>query len=547
MAIRELLQYVQDAYAALTQLSMIIVDDDGNPVTKVSNLTELAELVLFVAQKEGTTFFCPRELSIESWQRPILAPVGCLGMKSILAPIFVEGKAEYWVWSGVLIEEETKWLVREQSMVDDKWAAVIAQAAVLPAGAVEAKLRDIERMAAICGELIRGERCKQRYHAYGKPLEAALADHPLAYDAGRLLARLQELDPRLDVALYIERRPQACVVVAANGEKAERLKGRTIDPLFPPLVAWDGPFHPIYFQEAALDPRFSFFVRHDIRPKMLIAYPAVYEQTLEGWAIVASETALSPAEELLPLGHMLVQHWLLLTRCAEASAKTDRHLMRLSMLMEIGRAMRVVQNEEEIVRMMVEFAVELAYGEFVCAVWCCDDRTTVIHEGALTASAASGYREEVRRRYGRGEKAKNQAPTLVPIGDKTVMEVPFFVRDRHYGVLAVHIRQPAEAKEAEVYIAALAAIGALMMQGAVYQDDEGIIDIDMLSEQLTAREMDVLELLIQGCSNREISERLFISVHTVKNHITNIFQKIGVNDRSQLIALVYQLNHRRRR
>jgi DNA-binding CsgD family transcriptional regulator len=55
----------------------------------------------------------------------------------------------------------------------------------------------------------------------------------------------------------------------------------------------------------------------------------------------------------------------------------------------------------------------------------------------------------------------------------------------------------------------------------------------------------VLELLVQGCSNREISERLFISVHTVKNHITNIFQKIGVNDRSQLIALVYQLSHRR--
>ncbi|MGZ0084409.1 PocR ligand-binding domain-containing protein [Caldibacillus thermoamylovorans] len=78
MAIRELLQYVQDAYAALTQLSMIIVDDDGNPVTKVSNLTELAELVLFVAQKEEATFFRPLELSAEGWQRPMLAPVGCL-------------------------------------------------------------------------------------------------------------------------------------------------------------------------------------------------------------------------------------------------------------------------------------------------------------------------------------------------------------------------------------------------------------------------------------------------------------------------------------
>ncbi len=94
---------------------------------------------------------------------------------------------------------------------------------------------------------------------------------------------------------------------------------------------------------------------------------------------------------------------------------------------------------------------------------------------------------------------------------------------------------------------ALAAIGAMMISGKSHSGNDGTVNIDMLSEQLTAREMDVLELLIQGCSNREISERLFISVHTVKNHITNIFQKIGVNDRSQLIALVYQLNHRRQR
>ncbi|WP_374718812.1 LuxR C-terminal-related transcriptional regulator [Parageobacillus toebii] len=42
-----------------------------------------------------------------------------------------------------------------------------------------------------------------------------------------------------------------------------------------------------------------------------------------------------------------------------------------------------------------------------------------------------------------------------------------------------------------------------------------------------------------------MEDLLFIRIHTVKNHITNIFQKIGVNDRSQLIALVYQLNNRK--
>ncbi len=158
MAIRDLLQYIQDAYAALTELSMIIVDDHGTPVTKVSNMTELAELVLFAAKREAPSFFCPRELVIDGWQRPAVVPVGRFGMKSIVAPVFVDGKAEYWIWAGVLIEEETKWLICEQPLADaEEWAAAIEQAVALPARAVEAKLKDIEKMAAICGELISGD------------------------------------------------------------------------------------------------------------------------------------------------------------------------------------------------------------------------------------------------------------------------------------------------------------------------------------------------------------------------------------------------------
>ncbi len=103
MVIRESLQYIQDAYAALTELSMLIVDDHGAPVTKVSNMTELAELVLFAAEKEAPSFFCPRELVIDGWQRPSVVPVGRFGMKSIVAPVFVDEKAEYWIWAGVFI------------------------------------------------------------------------------------------------------------------------------------------------------------------------------------------------------------------------------------------------------------------------------------------------------------------------------------------------------------------------------------------------------------------------------------------------------------
>lgn len=52
-------------------------------------------------------------------------------------------------------------------------------------------------------------------------------------------------------------------------------------------------------------------------------------------------------------------------------------------------------------------------------------------------------------------------------------------------------------------------------------------------ECLTKRELDVLRLISEGCSNKKISDELTISERTVKNHISHIFRKIDVEDRTQ--------------
>ncbi len=62
------------------------------------------------------------------------------------------------------------------------------------------------------------------------------------------------------------------------------------------------------------------------------------------------------------------------------------------------------------------------------------------------------------------------------------------------------------------------------------------------SERLTARELDVLRCIARGFNNQEISQALFVSEKTVKNHLTNIFRKINVNDRTQ--ALIYVLKNK---
>ena len=74
--------------------------------------------------------------------------------------------------------------------------------------------------------------------------------------------------------------------------------------------------------------------------------------------------------------------------------------------------------------------------------------------------------------------------------------------------------------------------GATEIQGDIF-----------LSLKLSAREKEVLNHVLQGCSNKEIAQLLHISDHTVKNHMTHILSKLDVSDRSQAIAKIYQMGY----
>ena len=62
----------------------------------------------------------------------------------------------------------------------------------------------------------------------------------------------------------------------------------------------------------------------------------------------------------------------------------------------------------------------------------------------------------------------------------------------------------------------------------------------LVTAKLTERELDILRLIARGLSNTDISERLYLSEGTIRNHVSSILAKLGVSDRTQAAVIAIQ-------
>ena len=60
---------------------------------------------------------------------------------------------------------------------------------------------------------------------------------------------------------------------------------------------------------------------------------------------------------------------------------------------------------------------------------------------------------------------------------------------------------------------------------------------EALAEPLTERELQILRLLTDGLSNKDVGERLYLSPDTVKSHLVNVYRKLGVESRAHAVAV----------
>lgn len=91
-----------------------------------------------------------------------------------------------------------------------------------------------------------------------------------------------------------------------------------------------------------------------------------------------------------------------------------------------------------------------------------------------------------------------------------------------------------------VILLSLAIIGLILYFGEfrfeykIDKNTKDLIEIDKSSlDCLSNTELNILKLVSEGKTNQEIADNLFISVHTVKKHISNIFKKLNIKSRNE--------------
>lgn len=211
----------------------------------------------------------------------------------------------------------------------------------------------------------------------------------------------------------------------------------------------------------------------------------------------------------------LAEHWLPRLRqtyCLDEAAAPPPFFHALPVLIELVYARLLWQRGE---RVACESCLRELLGKLQRSGDLLQQQTTLVH---LIRLLYLEKRSAEAEQYLRQLLSLAEPDGLIGVFDPLLQQAPA-------GLLDALNRAPASALRDRL-------LGLL----PVVASADGQLQIVGMREPLSTRELDVLRLIAQGCSNQQISEALYISLHTVKSHARRINHKLGVARRTQAVA-----------
>nr|WP_306465169.1 response regulator transcription factor [Anoxybacillus caldiproteolyticus] len=547
-----MLQNVQEAYASLIGLPLIMIDSAYTSLTSVSNADEFSELIMFSESKDL------QKMLAEQWEdylqltSPTVIDLVFPGAKGIITPVIVEEQVYCFILAGPFIITGSHLETRRGAGDKERWNRSIMSASKCSLLDIQARVRVLEKMSHVCARLVEGEKRNKRYLHCLRSLHEAVGyyEKQQTLHITSYLRIFCQFHPYIHFAAYAKRIDEKRFVIEdITTEQSDKKWLGTIYTTDHPIMKYlVERREPLYLENVSAKFEFADWMNKENELKTLFIYPLTQNDSISGAIFVGSKAKARFGQEIKESGHLLAKlfEMFLSYQYNQCNRNEKRYLSALESLNDMCKVMNMMNNVDEILHMAAHLALEFAQSDFSAIFLNHPNERKVI-----TDTANSSYRQfhhyydTVWSRYFQQQQDFSSAsPNVYKTGFGIMMEFPFYIHKHIQGVLAVHVIQTKPLKEIEAYLSLLTTMLTFILQRVMQPEERGLsIQKSFFSELLTSREMDVLKYIVQGYSNREIAEKLYISVHTVKNHITNIFQKLGVTDRSQVIAMVYQLNY----
>jgi DNA-binding CsgD family transcriptional regulator/ligand-binding sensor protein len=467
------LKDIQDAYASLANLTMVIIDPEGKRLTDASFRDDFSKKIF--ARKGARKFFIDAVGPLGTIKTPILLD-SISGAKCILAPIYVNHKLVYYLFAGYILEQASRsFVTRYIETHKDEPEELLPALNLIPECTEEEKREKLE-LVTKCSNIISDylnlqdekTRNTKKLSVVQQSLELIRKDGMIADSLMRDILSTNFQYDFIGLALESKGGTGDYVVDFIEGRGTEPLKGHR-------FVLGEGFLgHTIAIEQFQLwknigtDPRKHLFTKKDMKIKSLFCIPVYGDHQVKGVYFGGSyEMELTEKETR---EHANLKSAILSILMTTKNLRTDlqNHLMELSTFNEIFRVITSVEDIKRVLYILVDISINVIRGPFSCIVSMPADRHSKVEivSRGLTPEEINNYGSDVARRMSRLNP--DQLDISHPDTHKTswgekVLEFPLVFHGRLYGVLCVGCPPKSEPDHYESFLSSLAVAGSISL------------------------------------------------------------------------------------
>ncbi|OLO26148.1 hypothetical protein BTR23_24135 [Alkalihalophilus pseudofirmus] len=483
------LQDIQDAYATLSELTVVITDVEGNEVTNVSGYNPLSKIAFekWITKEVYQT----RIESLAEIQNPSVY-VNHIGLKIIVSPIQVSRVPKYFVFAGALIRESTRSLVKQYIQKNyqnlEGVLDAIEQTPELSDEEVKSKLKVIQKLTQVVETYLTQQNDKQYNNQKATFIQQSLESvRTGSATSCSFIKELFSLHCDIDfIGLAVENETEHYTIDTIYGDYTDSLKGHIFligEGFLGHTIATQ---HFQFWQNVENDPRSHFFKRNKLHPKSLFCVPIYGGEQIIG--ILFGGTIHHEIQDVRTLEPFKMYASILNTSITtkQLNRSLQNHLMELSTFNEIFRVITTVKDMKRVLYILVDISINITRGPFACIVFkpnIKQSKVDIVSRG-LSSSEINDYCYDVALRSfsnSGNEPNANQSTQRKTSWGTNVLEFPLLYNNRLYGMLCVGIYPKDEPEKYKAFLSTLSVAGSisfhLCQKDDVINSDETNIQI----------------------------------------------------------------------